>query len=445
MHVLIIDDCLQFLEIAASAVESAGHTALTARTFSQANRYLGKSHVDVVFLEIHPDKADGLSYLETLKKRGFTGPVVACTDNATISDAVESMSRDAFTFLQKPIVPAQIRELLDNIEQSQFSESSPVRLRKRDKSVRNKEFLMETNELQMQQVLDVVEKAARTDASILLLGPSGTGKTVLAKYIHSISHRSEKPFVTVSCPSLSKELFNSELFGYTKGAFTGAIKDTNGKVHAAEGGTLFFDEIGEMPLEIQPKLLRLLQERKYERLGDTKTREANIRLIAATNRDMREEVAQKRFREDLLFRINVINVCVPPLKERQKDLPFLIDWFFDLYRQKHNRLGLTMDQNVRQMLLNHQWPGNLRELGNVIERCVILAENGTIGADDLPKVIGDCDNQAIKIGNHVSLSKVEEAHIIKIIEASKSLEEASNTLGIDKATLYRKRKKLGLN
>lgn len=450
MQILVIDDDLPFLEVASAAAKASGHDVLTARTFRQADQHLKQSSIDIVFLEINPDKGDGLAYLEHLNKNHERTHVIALTDNACIADAVDSMSRGAVTFFQKPIVQEQIMELLAEVEKSAQSKMDSCATVEKVSDNRGQHdggnIILQSHESAMQKILSIIEKSAQTDASILLLGPSGTGKTVMAKHIHNQSNRSEKPFVTVSCPSLSRELLDSELFGYRKGAFTGATQDTEGKVHAAEGGTLFLDEIGEMPTELQPKLLRLLQEQEYERLGDTQTQKANIRLITATNRDIQNEVSKKRFREDLLFRLNVITIQMPALKERLADLPMLIEWFLSFYKRKHNRAELRMDDKAKEAFLQYEWPGNLREMGNIMERCVILAEQKVITLEDLPQTMKNPQNhqQTVEVGKSVSLSQIEEAHIIKVLETSNSLEEASETLDIDKATLYRKRKKLGI-
>lgn len=236
----------------------------------------------------------------------------------------------------------------------------------------------------MREVMDVLTRAAATPASVLILGESGTGKSIAARAVHQKSHLAGKPFVTVSCPSLSKELLESELFGHVKGSFTGAVKDHWGKVKAADGGSLFLDEIGDLPMEIQPKLLRLLQEREYERLGENVTRQADLRVIAATNRDLKKRVAEGAFREDLYFRLNVIAVEMPPLRARQDDLICFAEHYLKHFAGQCGRKlnGLAEDAVAR--LCAHSWPGNLRELRNVVERAVILARGDTIVAADLP-------------------------------------------------------------
>ncbi len=299
--------------------------------------------------------------------------------------------------------------------------------------------------------MDVLLRAAKTPASILIFGESGSGKSVAARALHEKSHLADKPFVTVSCPSLSRELLESELFGHVRGSFTGAIKDHWGKVKAADGGTLFLDEIGDLPMEIQPKLLRLLQEREYERLGENITRQADLRVIAATNRDLKKRVADGLFREDLYFRLNVIAVEMPPLRARGEDLIRFAEHYEKFFADQCGRKLDGLSPEAVACLRAHAWPGNLRELRNAIERAVILAKHEKIFPEDFPAELrGQAaaspvgDEKLPQIGSLISLEKLEEAHLRSILAKAASLAEAAEILGIDQATLYRKRKKIGL-
>ncbi|HEY8932219.1 MAG TPA: sigma-54 dependent transcriptional regulator [Rariglobus sp.] len=295
----------------------------------------------------------------------------------------------------------------------------------------------------MQKVLNVALRVAPTSANVLILGENGTGKTALARGIHERSQRQRMPFVTVNCPCLQARLLESELFGHVRGSFTGAISDTLGKVAAAEGGTLFLDEIGELPLEIQPKLLRLLQDRQYERLGETKTRRANIRVIAATNRDLREEVKAGRFREDLFYRLNVIALDMPPLRRRPEDIVPLAEEFLKEAGSNGKDRAYALDDAVRRALMSHRWPGNLRELRNAVERAAILSEDGRIEVKDFPFFGGSpAEGEIPKVGDFVSLQALEQAHIREVMARTQTLGHAAEVLGINQATLYRKRKLL---
>jgi NtrC-family two-component system response regulator AlgB len=300
----------------------------------------------------------------------------------------------------------------------------------------------------MKEIMAVLDKAARTPASILLLGESGTGKSALARIVHQQSHLADKPLITVSCPSLSKELLESELFGHTRGAFTGAVKDRWGKVKTADGGTLFLDEIGDLPMEIQPKLLRLLQEKEYERLGENVTRQADLRIIAATNRDLKKRMAEGAFREDLYFRLNVISVEVPPLRSRPGDVARLAEHYLKHFAGQCGRKAAGFSPEGLGRINTYGWPGNLRELRNAIERAVILSQNEQIGAADLPLdgASGGLENMAAmpQAGDLISLEKLQELHIRIVLERTGSVAEAARVLGIDQATIYRKRKKMDL-
>ncbi len=314
----------------------------------------------------------------------------------------------------------------------------------KETSAQNPELLIDFSAPEMCAVLEVVLRAAKSHASILITGESGTGKSVLARTIHQQSHLAEKPFVIVSCPSLSKDLLESELFGHAKGAFTGAVTDHWGKVKAANGGTLFLDEIGDLPLEIQPKLLRLLQEREYERLGETVTRRADLRIIAATHRDLKKQVMEGTFREDLFFRLNVITVNMPPLRERRADLIRLAKHYINHFSTL-SRIALPqLSMAATNRLVDYSWPGNLRELRNAIERAVTMLRGSELTAEDFPRDItaGSTNGEEkLQPGSLISLERIEELHIQRVVERSATIEEAAHVLGIDKATVYRKRKK----
>jgi two-component system, NtrC family, response regulator AlgB len=286
----------------------------------------------------------------------------------------------------------------------------------------------------------------------LIVGETGTGKTMMARAAHQQSHLSDKPFVTVSCPSLSNELLQSELFGHVKGSFTGAVRDHWGKVKAAAGGTLFLDEIGDLPMEIQPKLLRLLQEREYERLGENVTRPANLRVIAATNRDLKKRMAEGLFREDLYFRLNVITVEMPPLRARPGDLLHFAEHYLKYFSAQCGRRLEGFSKEAIDCLRAYTWPGNLRELRNSIERAVIMARGGVVIPKDLPTdvscpaVAGEPGKGSSTNGDSLlTLAQMEERHLREVLKRTSSLAEASCVLGIDQATLYRKRLKIGLD
>ncbi len=296
----------------------------------------------------------------------------------------------------------------------------------------------------MHATLELAQRVAEKDASLLILGENGTGKTVLARAIHQWSGRRDAIFATVSCPSLSAELLASELFGHVRGSFTGATDNRQGRVQIAEGGTLFLDEIGDLPAVLQPKLLRFLQDREYERVGDPNTRTADVRVIAATNRDLGSMVEQGKFREDLFYRLNVVTLTMPPLRERREDIEKISEGMLARLARRYDAPARRFSADALALLMAHSWPGNLRELHNAIERAVIVSRGEAIGAEHLPFARERPPaSLGLRAGDAVSLQELERAHIEAVIASSPSLEAAARLLKIDSSTLYRKRKQYG--
>jgi NtrC-family two-component system response regulator AlgB len=443
MRVLIVDDEPSIRKTTRVAVESGGHTASEAPNAAKALKAAETEGFDAVFLDLKLGADDGMEVLGRLMKLRPAPAVILFTAYANIATAVEAMRRGAFDFIPKPFTPDQIRSVLAKVGKAHSLERR-VQALESDLASGAPKVDLESDDPAMQRALQVAFRAAETQANMLILGPSGTGKSVLAREIHKRSSRREAAFVTVNCPSLSRELLESELFGHAKGSFTGAVAETSGKVAAADGGTLFLDEIGEMPLEIQPKLLRLLQEREYERVGEAVPRTADVRVIAATNRDLAAEVKAGRFREDLFYRLNVIAVTLPALRERPADLMRLADGARQYFASRSGKAKAVFSSAVSEAFAKYPWPGNLRELRNVIERAVILAPGETIELADLPEGFSAERQQPSAVGARVTLDELEAEHIRRILAASRNLDEAAKTLGIDPATLYRKRSKLGL-
>lgn len=378
--------------------------------------------------------------------------MILITAEGNVKTAVEAMRRGAVDFLEKPFQREHFLAVLARLQRLRQMGQRIERLEREvsESKAHTPEPIFDSKCPAMQEAMGVMLRAARTPASILILGESGTGKSVAARAIHQHSHLADKPFVTVSCPSLSKELLESELFGHVRGAFTGAIKDRWGKVRGADGGTLFLDEIGDLPMEIQPKLLRLLQEREYERLGDNSVYNANVRVIAATNRPLKQRVAAGAFREDLYFRLNVISVEVPPLRDRRTDLENLANHFLQHFARRCGCRLEGFSGPCLERIYSHTWPGNLRELCNAIERAVILSRGDQIVPEDFPAEVqcnhsnGPALGDEVGLGSLISLNRLEEVHIRRVLEQTASLAQASGILGIDQATLYRKRKRIGL-
>ena len=440
MRILVVDDERTIRNTFRVAIEAFGHDVELASNTQDALQLLkGVGGFDVAFLDLKLSQESGLDLLPSLLELSPRLTVVIVTAFASIETAVEAMRRGAFDYLPKPCTPEQIRQLLVRAEKTRRLENRVAELESRLSS-ESPDIDLETRSPAMQKVLDVATRAADSEATILLLGESGTGKSVMARTIHQQSPRRGHAFVTVSCPSLSRELLESELFGHVKGAFTGALADTWGKVAAADGGTLFLDEIGDLPLEVQSRILRLLQEREYERVGETRPRKANVRVISATNHDLKAAADDGRFREDLFYRLNVISLTLPPLRERVADIPQLAGRMLAFFAGHSGKLANTLSPEACTALERHPWPGNLRELRNVLERAVILSSGPTIGVADLSESVQPSSD--LRIGGHFSLEAIENEHIRGVIAATHSLDEAASVLGIDPATLYRRRRKL---
>ncbi len=386
MNILVIDDDASLRHTLRVSLEVLGHQAFEARDGAQALELLGRRPFEMSFLDLRLAQEQGLDLLPILLRMAPGLHVIIVTAYATIETAVEAMRRGAFDYLPKPFTPDQLRVLLERIDRLRRLQSQVADLEEQVRWV-VPEVDLQTSEPGMRQALDLAFKTASSEATILLRGESGTGKGVLARAIHARSPRSAGPFVTIHCPSLSAELLESELFGHVQGAFTGAVRDTIGKVAVAEGGTLLLDEIGDLPLALQPKLLRLLQEKCYERVGETQTRAGNVRVMATTNRDLEAQIAAGSFREDLFYRLNVIEVLLPPLRQRAADILPLAEHLLRFFARQNAKAIAGFSEPVREALLRYPWPGNIRELRNAVERGVILASGSLVELNDLPSQI----------------------------------------------------------
>jgi two-component system, NtrC family, response regulator AlgB len=442
LNILVVDDEANIRKTLLICLEIEGHKVIAVSNFQDALTEASGRPFDLALIDLRLGMENGLDLIPALLATAPWLKIVVITAYASIDTAVEAMRRGATDYLPKPFTPAQVKLAVQKVLDLRALEQRVAFLQEDlGRSIPEMDF--SANSPVMLRVLNLARQVAATEATILLLGESGTGKSVLAKAIHSWSNRSTKPFSTISCPSFSAELLESELFGHIKGAFTGAVRDNPGRVAAGEGGTLFLDEIGDLPLALQPKLLRFVQEREYERLGDYTTRKADVRLITATNRDLEKTVKEGRFREDLFFRLNVIQIEIPPLRERPEDIGLLAEKLLAFYGRNNHRAFTGLTEEAFRGLRQYPWPGNVRELSNVLERAAILCQAERVGPECLPPNIMPTESQP-NIGDPVPLEKIEEQHIRRILATSKSLQEAADILGIDQATLWRRRKKYGI-
>jgi NtrC-family two-component system response regulator AlgB len=444
LNLLVVDDETSLRRTLRLTLESMMHHVTDVAAGQPALAALTQERFDLVFLDLRLGRESGLDLLPQLLQAVPGVGVVVMTAFAAIHTAVEAMRRGAFDYLPKPFTPEQLRMLLVRWEQVRGLRTEVSDLREQVRTA-VPDADLRSEEPAVGAVLDVAFRVAPTDAAVLLRGESGTGKGVLARAIHARSRRAGLPFVTVHCPSLSSELLESELFGHARGAFTGAVEATEGKAAAADGGTLFLDEIGDLPLPLQPKLLRFVQEKTYERVGEARTRTADVRILAATNRDLEADVAAGRFREDLLYRLNVIEITLPPLRDRRVDLPAVAHHLLQFFARQTGKDVRRFTPEALAAILRHPWPGNLRELRNAVERGVILTTDDEVGLAHLPVQVGNPPVALrVEVGGPFTLEAVEAEHVRRVLASSPSLEAAAETLGIDPSTLYRKRKKLGL-
>ena len=442
LRVLVVDDEKNIRITLTLCLEQFGCEAIGVGTADGALHLLSQKAFDLAFLDLRLGDANGLDLIPKFLAESANLIIVVMTAYATIDSAVEAIKRGAGDYLPKPFQPAQIRHVVD-----QCIRRRNLKMQVTDLEGRLREAAPETDlesaSPKLRAVFEVAQRAATSDAPVLLRGESGTGKSVLARWIHSLSPRSRQPFVVVNCPTLSEELLTSELFGHAKGAFTGAVRDQPGRVEAAEGGTLFLDEIGDISPSLQAKLLRFIEEKDFERLGENKTRRADVRTVAATNRDLEEQMRKGLFREDLLYRLNVIELQLPSLRERPEDILRLARRFLAFFARSARRQTPELSNAAEEALTSYNWPGNIRELRNTVERAVILWPARVIEPQAFPAHISTRvkSADAAQLGGNFSLEDIEREHIARVVERSPTLEDAAAILGIDGSTLWRKRKR----
>jgi NtrC-family two-component system response regulator AlgB len=438
MQILIVDDEQNIRKTLAILLETEGHSVISVSNVQDAVAEATRMSFELAFVDLRLGVDSGMELIASLHAAQPWLKIVIITAYASIETAVEAMKRGATDYVPKPFTPAQIQLILQRVGELRKLEQKVEALQATLDQL-HPEIELATAHAGMQHALNLAREAAASNITVLLRGESGTGKSLLARMIGKWSDRADKPFNTISCPAIPPHLLESELFGHKRGSFTGAVQDAPGRVAASEGGTLFMDEIGDLPLALQPKLLRFLQDHEYERIGETVTRKADVRIIAATSIDLQEAVREGNFRQELFYRMNVFEIMLPPLRERRDDIARMADHFLGFFAaQNHRKIG-GFSEDALSALLNHDWPGNVRELRNITERAVILCHGATVLLEHLPEKLKQSKRSA-EIGSLVPIRAIEEAHIRSVLAKAKSLEDAARILGIDAATLWRRRK-----
>ena len=438
-RVLVVDDEEIIRESLGGWLEKDGYPVASAPDGRSALERMRSERWNVVLLDLKMPGIDGLQVLEEARKLQPEAAVIMMTAYATVETAVKAMKLGATDYLVKPFDPEELTLLMQDVVAQQRLASDNAALRSELKKEQRFRDIVSKSPA-MQRIFDLARVAAPSNSTILILGESGTGKEVLARAIHAESHRSAGPFVALSCAALTETLLESELFGDEKGAFTGAVARRKGKFEAAHGGTLFLDEVGDITPKLQLDLLRVLEDRRFHRVGGSELIEVDVRVIAATNRDLRRAVASGSFREDLFYRLDVIAVTLPPLRERKEDIPLLVEHFLGLLEEQMKR-RLRVSHEAMAVLLAHDWPGNVRELRNVLERGAVVAQADVLGPADLGLRAAPAETPS----GPSTLEEVERRHIAGVLAHSAgNVSQAARLLGIDRVTLYSKMKKYGL-
>ena len=439
--VLVVDDEVGIRESIKRILGRQGFDVITASNGEDAFKIIRKQDIDLLITDIRMAGMDGVDLLKVCKSVSPTTEVIMITGYASVDTAVETMKLGAYDYITKPFKKAELLKAVNKAIEKQTLSLDNIQLKKKLEEL-DKGMLVGVSSPKMREVIDLVQQVAPSQATVLILGESGTGKEVIANLIHRMSPRGSRPMVKVNCAALPETLIEAELFGYEKGAFTGAVSSREGRFEAADMSTIFLDEVGEIPPEVQVKLLRILQEGKLERLGSNKTITVDTRIIAATNKDLETMMKQGGFREDLYWRLNVISIHLPPLRERKEDIPALVQYFLTRFARKNNKDIKGIETKAMDALLGYEWPGNVRELENVIERCVVLDRDSVIATDDLPsELVKDetrkIDHVTIKLGTPLEeVEKILMEEALKYTKGDKNL--AAKLLGVSTRTLYRK-------
>ena len=443
-NILIVDDDSDVQEVLKDRLESLGYRAVPALTGKQGLELLDKESPQMVFLDIELPDMNGLEALKAIRKRQNDVAVVIITAYGTIERAVQAMKDGAYDFISKPLKPGYVALI---VERAMERERLKREVEILSGEAGERYHLVVAKSSNMNLAVDSAKMAATAKSTVLLLGESGTGKELFARAIHNWSERKSEPFIAVNCVGLSKELFESELFGHEKGAFTGAHQLKKGKMELAHGGTVFLDEIGDISTEIQTKLLRFLQEKEFERVGSTKPIQVDVRIIAATNRKLVELVKEGRFRDDLYYRLNVVPIALPALRERKEDIPVLVDYFLQRFSKETKKNFTDVTPEAMEKLMSYDWPGNARELANTIERAIVMGRGPQITLQDLSPVIASKAPDALVDGlpYREALDVCRQQIILRALSRTQgNRAAAAKLLGIERRHLLRLMKCFGI-
>ncbi|HLC13050.1 MAG TPA: sigma-54 dependent transcriptional regulator [Chthoniobacterales bacterium] len=455
-RILIIDDERPILMTLEALLTRHGYQTETATTATLGLRAMKTNPAALVLLDLQLPDADGLETLELLKKDFGDSQVIILTAHDSLNNAIESIKRGAFHFISKPYAPEELLSLVEQALEKRSLLQETQALREKAEQLEKRLELAETRlapvfkSKVMQELEELIGAMAPSDANVLITGESGVGKEVVANVIHSKSRRAGKPLVKLNCAAFPQTMIESELFGYVKGAFTGAMNDFPGMIAEARGGTLFLDEISEMPADLQTRFLRVLQEREYRSLGSTRMLKADFRVITATNRPIAQALAENRLRSDLYYRINTFQIEVPPLRERKEDIPPLVNTFVQRFARQLGKAEPTIAPEAFQKLLDYSWPGNVRELQNTIEYAVVLARNDIIGIKELPAEIQlppalQTSPAPVRRSGVASLDDMERETILQALtQTHGNKKKAAELLGIQRPTLYNKMKRYAI-
>ncbi|MDA8433820.1 MAG: sigma-54 dependent transcriptional regulator [Nitrospiraceae bacterium] len=442
--ILVVDDERDICRALEFLLSREGYKVVTANSGQEALKKVESDEFDLVISDLKMEGVDGMQVLERSLAMSPGLIVVIMTAFASVESAVEAMKKGASDYIVKPFINEDVKMTVRRLlEHRKVLMENLVLRQQLSQQFGNREFIGVSP--QISQVLDILSKVIPTRSNILLLGESGTGKGLVAEIVHGNSQRKDKPFIAINCSAIPENLLESELFGYRKGAFTGAASDKKGLITMADQGTLFLDEIGDMPMGLQAKVLKVLETGEVLPLGETKPRFVDIRLVAATNKDLEDQIKRGLFREDLYYRLNVIEVKIPPLRERREDIEVLARHFIEKCCRENNKKAAGISDDAMAALVSYPWPGNIRELRNVIERAVVLSGSGPIGISELPEKIRSHDGTRTLRTLKDRLDACEENVIRETLQANDgNKEETARQLGVDLATLYRKIKKLGI-